>query len=127
MPVLPDAPVTRGEFQEFRGEVQREFQDVHGELQEFRGEVRREFQAFRGELDAFKGDYRAFQLRVFEKFESQSARIDQANAAVEALRREMNGHFDEVFNRFLAAKAENAAIVMGLRRIEDLIRNPPRA
>jgi hypothetical protein len=125
--VLPDAPVTRGEFQEFRGEVQREFQAVRGEFQEFRGEVRREFQAFRGELHAFKGDYRDFQLRVFETFESQSERIDRATAAVEELRLEMNGRFDDVFHRFLAAKAENAAIIMGLQRIEDLIRNPPKA
>ncbi len=70
LPVLPEAPVTRGEFQEFRGEVQREFQD-------FRGEVQREFR----------------------------------------------GHFDGVFERFLAWKAENAAILMGLQRIEEMIRD----
>jgi hypothetical protein len=106
--VLPDAPVTQAEFQDFRGEVQAEFAS-------FRGEVKGEFASVRGEL-------REFQARLFTYLDTQFRKIDRRFAGVDKRFLEVDGGFDKVHSRLTVLEHESHSIRVGLKRVEDALR-----
>ena len=107
MPVLPDAPVTQAEFQDFRGEVKAEFASV-------RSEFRSEFATIRNEL-------RDYQARVFAYFDKKFEGIDQKFKAVDRRFVEVNGSFDKVDSRLTLLEHEYQSIKVGLKRVEGAL------
>jgi len=55
---------------------------------------------------------------VAGRFDQVNARFDQIDGQIAELRREMLGHFDEIYRRLERLEQEYQAIVQGLRRIE---------
>lgn len=55
---------------------------------------------------------------VARRFDSVDRRIDGVQTQITELRREMLGHFDEVYRRLDRLEQEYFAITQGLRRIE---------
>jgi len=84
LPVLPEAPVTQAEFQDFRGEVKAEFAT-------FRGEVHAEFASVRGEFESLRSDMKDFQARLFARLEDQYQGIVGRFEAVDRRFAEVNG------------------------------------
>ena len=111
MPVLPDAPVTQAEFQDFRGEVKAEFAT-------FRGEVQAEFSAVRGEFESLRSEMKDFQARLFARLEDQYQGIKRGFEAVDERFAEMNGRFDDVYSRLGTLETEYTMITAALKRIE---------
>lgn len=52
------------------------------------------------------------------RFDQVDRRFDQIDGQIAELRREMLGHFDEIYRRLERLEQEYQAIVQGLRRIE---------
>ena len=52
------------------------------------------------------------------QFTEIDRRFDQVNGQIAELRREMLGHFDEIYRRLERLEQEYHAITQGLRRIE---------
>ncbi len=52
------------------------------------------------------------------QFTEIDRRFDEVNGQIAELRREMLGHFDEIYRRLERLEQEYQAIVQGLRRIE---------
>ena len=117
MPVLPDAPVTRAEFDSFRGEFRT-----------FQGKV-----ALRSDLQEFKDEFRAFQVRLFAHLEGVDRRLDRFEQGLEGVDRrfaDQNTHFDRIYSRLTLLEDEYQGIKVGLKRVEDAVttrkRKPPR-
>jgi len=55
---------------------------------------------------------------IDQRFERIDQRFDQVDGQIADLRREMLGHFDEIYRRLERLEQEYHAITQGLRRIE---------
>jgi chromosome segregation ATPase len=55
---------------------------------------------------------------VAGRFDQMDRRFDQVDGQIAELRREMLGHFDEIYRRLERLEQEYQAITQGLRRIE---------
>ncbi|MBI2230271.1 MAG: hypothetical protein HYU46_14385 [Deltaproteobacteria bacterium] len=55
---------------------------------------------------------------VADRFDQIDRRFDQVDGQIAELRREMLGHFDEIYRRLERLEQEYHAITQGLRRIE---------
>ena len=55
---------------------------------------------------------------VAGRFDQIDRRFDQVDGQIAELRREMLGHFDEIYRRLERLEQEYQAIIQGLRRIE---------
>ena len=107
MPVLPDAPVTQAEFQDFRGEVKNEFASVRGE-----------FASVRGEFASLRSEMKDFQARLFARLEDHYQGIVGCFEAVDRRFAEVNGRFDDVCSKLGTLATEYTMITAALKRIE---------
>ena len=111
MPVLPDAPVTRAKFQDFRGEV-------HGE-----------FASVRGEIAAFRSEFLDFQARLFQHLGGVDRRLDGVERRLDGVDErfaDQNVHFDKIYSKLTLLTDEYQSIKVGLMRVEDAVNNRRR-
>ncbi|MBI3030870.1 MAG: hypothetical protein HYY64_15300 [Candidatus Rokubacteria bacterium] len=95
--------MTSPEYQQLVEFLGRRFTEIDGRLDQIDGR-----------LDQIDGR----SVQVAGRFDQIDGRFDQVDSQIAELRREMLGHFDEIYRRLDRLEQEYHAITQALRRIE---------
>ena len=108
------SPTEYEQLVEFLGrkftEIEQRFEQIDHRFEQ----VDHRFEQIDGRFEQIDGQFN----HIAGRFDQVDGRFDQIDGQIADLRREMLGHFDEIYRRLERLEQEYQAIIQGLRRIE---------